>query len=349
MSLDILNDIASQFNINTSNITFKPIIQGYINDTYLVEQDASPMYVLQRLNSHVFNNITGLHKNMENVLKMLKAEDYKTLQLIPTKNDLTYYRYKDGFWRLLSFIPNSVAYNITSNTKIAFEAGRIVGKFHKLLENEDITKYEEPLPNLNYLPFRIDEFKKAIKTTTKERLQKARLEIEFAKHHLHNFDTLYNAHLPFRICHNDTKLNNLLFDQNNKGLCLIDLDTIMKGYFHYDFGDLVRTVISEANEDEKNLSKIQFNIALFKSLVKGITSNGMLLTKKEIAFLPISCVLMPFMHGLRALTDYLNGNIYYKVSYPEQNLDRSKSLFRFATLATKKQSEIKAVIDFELN
>ena len=348
MNLETLNVIVSQFNIDISNITFKTITQGYINDTYLVESNTSSKFILQRINSNVFKNITGLHKNMEIALTKLKAVDYAELQLIPTNNYKTYHLHKDDYWRLLPFIPNSIAYNITSNSKIAFEAGRVVGKFHLLLKNEDLTNYAEPLPNLNYLPFRIIEFKNALKNSTKERLQKAKLEIDSSIDHLQDFDVFYNASLPERICHNDTKLNNLLFNKNNDGLCLIDLDTIMKGYFHYDFGDLVRTVVSEANEDEKNLSKINFNTQLFQALIEGIFSNGPLLSKQEVTYLPLSCILMPFMHGLRALTDYLNGNIYYKVNYPEQNLDRCKSLFQFASLARKKQLVIKEIINDKL-
>ncbi len=122
----------------------------------------------------------------------------------------------------------------------------------------------------------------------------------------------------------------------------------MKGYFHYDFGDVVRTVVSEANEDEKDLSKIRFNTNLFEALIQGINNNGTLLNKLERDYLPISCALMPFMHGLRALSDYLNGNIHYKVSYQEQNLDRCKSLFQFASLALINQNEIKRIIDIKL-
>jgi Ser/Thr protein kinase RdoA (MazF antagonist) len=158
------------------------------------------------------------------------------------------------------------------------------------------------------------------------------------------FDDFYKANLPERISHNDTKLNNILFNKDNKGLCLIDLDTIMKGCFHYDFGDAVRTIVSETNEDEKDLNKIKFNITLFESFIDGMNSYGTFLSLKEIEYLPIACALMPFMHGLRALTDYLNSNVFYKVSYENQNLDRCKSLFQFSRLALKNQELIKTII-----
>lgn len=348
MDIKLLNVIVSQFNIDISNAMFKPITQGYINDTFIVEENAKAKYVLQRINSNVFNNVPGLHRNMKTVLKKLKASDYSELKLVKTKADQVYFEHDDSFWRLMSFIPNGVAYNYTSNTKIAFEAGRLIGKFHQLLKDENVTNYEVTLPNLNYLPFRITEFQEALKNTSTSLKLNANLDIEFAKTHLSYFENFYKAKLPKRICHNDTKLNNLLFDNNDTGLCLIDLDTIQEGYFHYDFGDLVRTVVSETNEDEKNLLKIKFNISLFKKLAEGVANSDTSLSKQEIKLLPISCALMPFMHGLRALTDYLNGNIYYKVSYPEQNLDRCRSLFQFTKLALKKQYEIKKIIDSTL-
>ncbi|WP_347924787.1 aminoglycoside phosphotransferase family protein [Pontimicrobium sp. SW4] len=348
MDIKLLNVIVSQFNIDVSNVMFKPITQGYINDTFLVESNSESKYILQRINCNVFKNVIGLHKNMNKALKKLKANDYTELNLLKTRANQDYYLHDANFWRLITFIPKSVAYNFTSNTKTAFEAGRIIGRFHQLLKDEDVNSYEITLPNLNNLPYRIAEFQQSLDNTSSDIKASANLEIVFAKRHLNDFESFYNANLPERICHNDTKLNNLLFNQNNIGLCLIDLDTIMKGYFHYDFGDTVRTVVSESNEDEKELSKIKFNIHLFEAFINGISSNGSFLNKMEIEYLPISCALMPFMHGLRALTDYLNGNVYYKVSYPEQNLDRCKSLFQFAKLALDKQADIKTIIDNNL-
>lgn len=346
-----LVDIISRFDIDLDldKTFFDQISQGYINDTYLVKNDESPEYILQRINSNVFKDVVGLHNNINLALKKLKADDYSEICLFKTKTKAPYYLENGNCWRLLNFIPDSKAYNFTSNPKIAFEAGRIIGRFHQLLNNETLDNYIDTVPKLNYLPFHINEFEQAINSTSDSLKNKALEAIEFAQSHLSNFDAFYQAHLPERVCHNDTKLNNILFSNNNSGLCLIDLDTIMKGYFHYDFGDVVRTVVSEANEDEKILTNINFNLSLFKSLVEGINDCKLQLSELEIQHLPTSCILMPFMHGIRALTDYLNGNIHYKVSYPEQNLDRCKSLFQFAKLTLQKQTEIKAIIDKYLN
>ncbi len=349
MNTSLLNDVISEFDIDDTNLSFSEISQGYINDTFLVHINDSPKYILQRINAKVFKNVEGLHSNVERALKKLRAHDYQSVELIPTKTDKPYIIHKDSVWRILTFIEGSTAYNITSNPKIAFEAGRIIGRFHQLLKNESTTNYTETVKNLNYLPFRIEEFKEALTNTETQLKEIAKTEIDFATKHLHDFNSFYKAALTKRVCHNDTKLNNLLFDSNDNGLCLIDLDTIMEGYFHYDFGDAVRTIVSEANEDEKEVSKIGCNLELFETFLKGIHSNGSFLSTNDIEYLPISCVLMPFMHGLRALTDFLNGNIHYKVSYPEQNLDRCRSLFQFAKLALEKQPEIKKIINEHLN
>lgn len=345
MDVNLLNDIIGQFNIGTTNIAYKQISQGYINDTYLVSQSSEPKYILQRINRNVFKNVIGLHNNIHFALKRLKADDYSAIQLYKTKQGQSYFNEKENCWRLLNNIPNSKAYDITSNSKVAFEAGSIIARFHQLLKDEILEDYVDTVSNLNYFPFRIKEFNDALIKTSNSLKEVASKQIEFAISHLDLFNDFYNAKLPKRICHNDTKLNNILFDSNNQGLCLIDLDTIMGGYFHYDFGDAVRTIVSEANEDEKELTKIGFNTSLFEHFVKGINNNGPFLSQKEIDYLPICCVLMPILHGLRALTDYLNGNIHYKVAYPDQNLDRCKSLFQFASLARIKQSEIKVIID----
>ncbi len=345
MDAQLLKFILETFKIDVTKTSFQPISQGYINDTYLVSQNDQPKYILQRINSKIFKDVHGLHNNIENALKNLTADNYQSIVLSTTKNNKTYFTQNDSFWRVLNFIKDSTAYNFTSNSTIAFEAGRIIGRFHTLLQNETIDDYIDTVPNLNYLPFRITEFEDALKTAPKDLKITAEADIRFANKHFLKFKAFYDADLPHRICHNDTKLNNILFSKTtHNGLCLIDLDTIMKGYFHYDFGDAVRTVVSEANEDEKDLIKISFNTYLFESFIDGINSNGAFLNKQEIEYLPLACALMPFMHGLRALTDYLNGNVYYSVSYKNQNLDRCRSLFHFAKLTLQKQDIITSII-----
>ncbi|MCK5677119.1 MAG: phosphotransferase, partial [Flavobacteriaceae bacterium] len=179
-------------------------------------------------------------------------------------------------------------------------------------------------------------------------IQTAQKAIDFVNNNISKLLEINFEELPVKVCHNDTKLNNILFSQENKALCLIDLDTIMKGAFLYDFGDAVRTIVNSAPEDETNLERINFDINLFDAFVEGLKKHKNILNKKEIEHLSLGPVLMPFLHGIRALTDYLENNRYYKVSYETQNLDRCISLFTFSQLALNNQDYMKKIINDQL-
>ncbi len=348
MDTDVLKQIINGFGIHFRDVTFKPVNQGYLNDTFLVLRDEKPLYILQRINHKVFKNVALLMLNIEMALDKLQADDYSAITLLKAKDNRSFLKQKGNYWRLMTFIDGSATFNTTTNPKTAFEAGRIIGRFHVLLQDEDHANFSETIPNFNELPFRITEFHQALDSTSILRKETAGKGIIFAKETLQKFDDFYQAKLPFRICHNDTKLNNILFNKQDEALCLIDLDTIMKGYFHYDFGDAIRTIVNTANEDEIDLSKIEFNKPLFEAFIDGLTRNASFLSNKEIEYLPLATALVPFMHGLRALTDYLNGNIYYKVDYEEQNLNRSISIFHFTKLALSNQNYIKDAINSRL-
>lgn len=345
MNPEDVSRILRQFNITIQNVSFQPIHQGLINDTFLVFENAMPVYILQQVNTNVFKDYQGLHHNLEHALQKLDAEDYQSIKILKTYDNLPYAIVDKQVWRLQSYIPNSIAHNFATNNTIAFEAGRILGRFHSLLKNESLEDYKVTIPNFNHLPFRVSEFEVACNTTTTSRLTSAKKEVDFAQKLIPQLLTFYNSELPLRLCHNDTKLNNLLFNKDDKALCLIDLDTLMPGYFHYDFGDAVRTIVSESNEGEMDISKIQFNLNYFEAFVKGIKASGLQLSQTEIQQLPLAVSLMPFMHGLRALTDYLNGNIYYKVDYDTQNLDRCRSLFHVADLGISNKSKIRIITE----
>ena len=345
----VLAFILDQFKVKLKKVTIRPINEGFINDTFLVSDLNGPHYVLQKINHAVFNNINALQLNIKQALHFLKSDDYVSFYMIKTLDKGLVYKHNNDFWRLFSFVPNSEVYSYTSDVKIAFEAGRVLGRFHSLLRHVAIDNFTTTIKNLNDLPSKINEFDVALEKTSINLKEIAQNEIKFALATKANFETFYTTKLPYRLCHNDTKLNNILFDKTSKkALCLVDLDTLMAGHFHYDFGDAVRTVVSKSKENEKVLTKIHFNLNLFEEFVKGLFTHNFNLSEKEIKLLPISCALMPFMHGLRALTDYLNGNIYYKVSYKNQNLDRCVSLFEFTKKALKHQDAIKHIIEKRL-
>ena len=343
-----LNALLGHFDIPKKKYGFRPLTDGYINDTFLVNEGQTPLYILQRVNHFVFPNVAGLMGNVQKALDQLQAPDYQNIILVATVDGRFYYRKEApelGFWRLMTYIDGSIAYNTTRNPKIAKEAGRIIGKFHLLLQSANGSDYVDTIPKFHDLGLRKSQFNKALAQASPDKLKIAKNAIRFANETLVKLDSMQLEGLPIRICHNDTKLNNILFSkETDKALCLIDLDTLMRGHFHFDFGDAVRTIVNTAHEDEQDHQKITFEHDLFTAFVEGLAVNGPFLTEMEIKALPLGAVLMPFLHGIRALTDYLNNNIYYKVAYENQNLDRCLSLFDFTKKVLNKVEFISEVV-----
>jgi len=344
--MENLKPILENFDIPPGDFRFKTLSNGLINDTYMVSSNDQAKYILQHINTHVFNNVEALVNNIDLVLPVLNGGGYKKIILSINKDGNTVFTTAAGeVWRLMTFIEDSHVFNTTGNPGVAKEAGRIIGLFHHLLADFDTTFLKETLANFHDLNFRFLQFGEALKNARPQNLEIAKKAIDFVNENISGLLAINFSALPVRVCHNDTKLNNILFSGDNRALCLIDLDTLMPGTFLYDFGDAVRTIVNSAPEDERNLKLINFDEDLFRNFVEGIAMNGNLLEKAEIEQLPSSVVLMPFLHGIRALTDYLENNRYYKVSYELQNLDRCYSLFRFAELALNKQGFMKAFIN----
>lgn len=340
-----LNAILSEFKVATKQYAFEPLTAGYINDTFLVFSEKTPVFVLQRVNHHVFENIEGLMTNIDRAFKHLKATDYTQIQLMPAASGKAYLSLASGYWRVMTYIADSTTHNVTTDPVIAFEAGRIIGKFHTLLQHQPLMQYTDTIPKFHDLDLRKMQFLAALARASDDKKEIASSAISFSQEMLETLVGMHTKKLPQRVCHNDTKLNNILFSKaTRKALCLIDLDTLMTGYFHFDFGDAIRTIVNTAPEDEQDHAKINFKKQLFESFVDGLASNGSFLTKEETQALAYGVILMPFLHGIRALTDYLNNNIYYKVTYENQNLDRCLSLFDFTNKAFKNLQYMERVI-----
>lgn len=338
-------EVLKEFNLNTDQFHCIPLNAGLINDTYLVTDEKKEQFILQKINQNVFKNAGMLMNNIGYALPYLKANDYAQITFLHNRNNENFVHKHGGFWRMMNYIPHSTTYNTTLKKTIAKEAGRIVGTFHNLLEKTDTELFKDTLPKFHDLSHRKQEFKLALKNADSKKTLFAADALKKVDKFLTELEHLHTDQLPLRICHNDTKLNNILYSKNtDKALCLIDLDTIMKGYFFYDFGDAIRTVVNTAPEDEKDHTQIRFNTTLFEAFVDGLALNPKFLTEAEKESLPLGAVFMPFMHGLRALTDYLNNNTYYKVSYENQNLDRCLSLFDFAEKALNKKDFMAAYI-----
>ncbi len=340
-----LISVVNNFGIESDDIEFVPVSQGYIHNSYFVQIKGEIAFVLQRINETVFTNPLRIQKNIDRAIDTLGDSEYSKIHFLKTKTGQTLYKGPEGYWRIMEYIPASVVHESLNDPGLAYQAGKVLGKFHNLTNNLNPEDFEIIIPGFNDLSFRMKEFETAMESADRDSKSKARTEIEYVETKWPVIKNVLDKKLPLRVCHNDSKLSNILFDRFGKALCLIDLDTIMPGYFYYDFGDAVRTIVNPVSENETDLSRVEFKLDFFEAFLRGLKDSEIQLTQDEISTLVLGCAYMPFLHGLRALTDYLNGNIYYKVNYPDQNLDRAKNLFHFTNIVEAKSTEIKKILN----
>ena len=335
-----LKALFNQFQHNASFVSYEELTSGHINDTYLIKTTHKPYYILQRINHLIFKDVPSLVANKVNVSTHLKSKmnhlsehelNRRVISFVKTKNGNYYYKEENGnYWNMMLYIDQSKTYEIVTNKKIAYEGGKLFGEFLNLTSDFETSELVEILPNFHDMSFRYAQFDKAKNNALKERLNNANeviKQVEALKEEMHILQKLKdNGKIPIRVTHNDTKISNALFDLNDKGLCVIDTDTIMPGIVHYDFGDAIRTICNTASEDEKNLDLVNFNLEYYKAYVKGfLEKTRTSLSDIELEYLPLGAKMITFIMGLRFLTDYLNGDLYYKIAYPEHNLVRSKN------------------------
>lgn len=346
MELEIrLKNILSHFSIENNFESFSTFSSGHINDTYLIITNKSPNYILQRLNGNVFKKAEEVIQNKIKISQFLQTKKTKTIDFIETIDGGFSFKDEKGFfWSLSLFIENSQTFLYVKSKEIAFEAGKITGQF---LANTSAFKNSlvEILPNFHSMYFRFSQFDKAFANTSIKKKDEAKEWIDFTTSVREEMLTLENAiqrkKIPLRITHNDTKISNILFSKEQKAICLIDLDTVMKGIIHFDYGDALRTICNTTKEDEQDLSKVDFNLDYFKNYTKGfLESLHQNISKNEISYLPLSPKIMTFIMGLRFLTDFLNNDIYYKTNYKNHNLDRAKNQFTLVKKIKEKQQEI---------
>ena len=320
-----------------------PLQQGLINDSYLIKTPGAS-YILQRLNSQVFKAPLALMENIIRFQELPKPSSYQGPSFLQDKTGSFLHKDpQDGLWRMQEFVPSSQAFDLAPTTQVALEAGKLLAQFHQISQREDLKNYHSPLPGFQDIFLRLDQFSLAFKKADAALLQKAKEALQL-KALLEPFVTNIPTNLPQRLCHNDTKLNNMLFHQRDEtALCLIDLDTLMPGYAFYDFGDAFRTIANTAKEGDLK-AKVGFRKDYAQAFVKGMAQQKNIYTPLEWQSFALGAVYMPFIHGLRALTDYLEGNRYYKVSYAAENLDRSLSLLQFAEQAYEHQDFIQACL-----
>jgi hypothetical protein len=360
MSKNLVN-IASRFNLHGTISKIEPFGNGHINDTYriFIKEPELPDYILQRKNHYVFKDVPGMMENIVRVtghirkkLEKQNVQDIgnRVITHIPANNDSYYYKDTEGnFWTVFLLIPGSHSVEKIENPEHAYLAGKGFGDFQKQLENLPGKPLNETIVDFHNIEFRYRNFRKALEKNYNNRQKQTQPEIDFALNLEKEMHTLIreqkNGEIPVRITHNDTKINNILFDDQGKILCVIDLDTVMPGLVHFDFGDAIRTAASTAEEDETDLSKISINLNIFEAFAKGfLEETTSFLNEKEIQLLPHSAKFMTFIMGLRFLTDYLDGDVYYKVNHPEHNIERCRSQFKLVKEIGEKENQMADII-----
>lgn len=354
-------EVLSQFDLKGSIAAVTPYGSGHIHDTYYVKNTdaAYPDYLLQRINHHVFRNVPQLMENIQQVTTHLRNRlqampahdpDREVLTLIPTLQHTTYFQDTDGnFWRLYLLLQGTRSYDLVETSQQAYEGGKAFGKFQALLADMDASLLHESIPDFHNVEYRLRQFAAALEKDPVSRVKEVQPEIAFVQQRAHAMAMIVRlgreGKLPLRITHNDTKFNNVLLDSQDKAQCVIDLDTVMPGFVAYDYGDAIRTTAVTTPEDEKDLSKIDIDLDLFRSFTQGFLeeTHGSL-TGQEIESLSLGITLLPFIMGLRFLTDHIDGDHYYKIHFPEHNLQRARAQFRLVEVLEEKIGVLQSTI-----
>jgi len=350
--------VAGRFQFRGEVSALEPHGNGHINDTYLVTcrvPGASVRYVLQHINRNVFRDPSAVMQNIERVTAHLAAQlagepdrARRALGLIPTRDGRNWYEDENGeTWRAYQYIENARSYEAVTSTEQAIQAARAFGRFQHQLANLPPPRLREPIPDFHHTPKRFAALQKAVAADVKNRARLAQSEIEFCLAREPIADVLLKANLPERITHNDTKFNNVLLDDaTGESICVIDLDTVMPGVALFDFGDMVRTTTSPADEDEQDLSKVTMQFPMFEALVRGyVEAAGQFLTAPELQFLAFSGKLITYELGMRFLADYIAGDTYFKIHREGHNLDRARTQFKLIESIESQEEKMNRLVE----
>lgn len=337
---DIIS-VFNQFNTSGTLLDGFPTGSGHIHSTYLVRtsEESEPDYIIQKINHNVFPPVAEMMNNIQKVTSHIKKKreafgDAEVLEIIETKSKRNYYTDPGGnHWRMYKKIRDGKSYDVIPGKKVAFEAGKAFGQFLADLGDMPADEIFPVIPEFHSIEMRYGKFIHSVKDNPCGRISEVKEEMDFVNNHINRMLIIprleKEGKLPLRITHNDTKLNNVLFDKSDRAICVIDLDTVMPGLALYDFGDTIRTAANTALEDEADLDKIQFNIKVFKAFAEGFLEKTFyFLNPFEVKYLALASQYMTFIMGLRFLTDYISGDIYYHINYSKQNYQRCRTQFR---------------------
>lgn len=339
-------DIVRRFQFKGDFLSASIYGTGHIHDTYAAVfqvGEHTRRSILQRINQHVFKDPEGVMSNIQVVTTHLRRKiitaggdpQRETLNLIPTIDGKSYYLTDDGeYWRGFTFIEGARTYDFVENLDHVYNAAKAFGNFQNMLSDLPSEQLVETIPNFHHTGMRYQTFLSAVESDAKNRARSCQPEIDFVTQRASKtsilIEMLARADLPERVTHNDTKFNNVMIDdQTGEGICIVDLDTVMPGLSLYDFGDAIRSMANTAAEDEMNLSRVNFDLEVYRYYTHGyLDAAGEILTPREIEQLPFSASLMTFECGMRFLTDHLQGDTYYKIHRQNHNLDRCRTQFK---------------------
>jgi len=338
-----LLNILSHFKLDENVVSAEPFGNGHINDTLKVTTESGKSkYVLQRINHLIFTNVDMLQNNIRIVTSHIREKleakgeadiDRKVLTFLPTNEGKYYYFDGDSYWRVSLLIPNSTSFEEVS-PELSYEAGNAFGEFQSMLSDIPEGTLGETIPHFHNMEFRLQQFHDAIKENVAGRLDEVKELVDEVDKRAYDMciqERFYReGKLRKHINHCDTKVNNMLFDTDTKQvLCVIDLDTVMPGFVLSDIGDFIRTGANTGAEDDENLDNVNVNMAIFKAYTRGYMEKAKsFLTPTEIHLLPYGGRLLTYMQTVRFLTDYINGDTYYKTHKPKHNLIRTKAQFK---------------------
>ncbi len=350
---DSLCTLLSRFTVEGTVISCEPYGEGHINQTYLVLTDCGKRYILQQMNRHVFQNIDQLMANIQAVTAFLanKAEDPRTVMgLITTVDGQAYCEWEDGTcWRMISFVEEAICLQRPESPEDFYQCAVAFGRFAQMLNDFPADSLYEVIPDFHNTPNRIRLFREMLSADPLGRASQVQAEIDFVLAREEEAGTLMNllgqGKLPLRVTHNDTKINNVMLDAKTRtALCVVDLDTVMPGLSLFDYGDAVRGGASTGAEDEKDLTKVALDLAMYESFTKGYLEACPDLTDLERELMPLSIKTIALELGMRFLTDYLDGDRYFAVHYDGQNLDRCRTQFKLVQDIEEKWEQMQSIL-----
>jgi hypothetical protein len=357
-----IKSISYEFAIAGDFVEGKEIDSGHINSTYIAtyRRDDGQLrrYILQRINEHVFKDPMAVIKNVEcvtlhinwKVLRVKRDLGGQTINMYPARGGRFFaVGPGGGIWRCYNFIEGCKTYDVVENTRQAYQAARAFGSFQDLVSDIDAEDVVETIPDFHNTPKRFERFLEVVQSDPKGRLKEVEKEVQFVKEREglcnHLVSLLEAGELPPRITHNDTKLNNVMIDEEtDEAVCVIDLDTVMPGLSAYDFGDLVRTATSPAAEDETDLSKVDMRMSMFEALAEGYLDGCDCLTSAEIDNLVTGGKVITLETAIRFLTDYLEGDVYFKTEREGHNLDRARTQIALVARIEEKEEEMQRFV-----